>query len=143
MTLTELQCFQRVQWRPDSRELRRFAIAMLVGFFALGLIATWRNSNVSRGALVFWSVGLGLAVAALIPGVGRAAYLLIYVPTSLVGYVISKIILALMFFLVFVPLAIILRSLGKDILRLRPRQNRAIWTRTKQREDPDRYYRQF
>ena len=144
MTITELQCFQRVQWRPDGRELRRFAIAMLVGFLALGLIAAWRSSNVGRGSLILWSVGLTLAVTALIPGLGRAAYLLIYVPSSFIGFLISKLILFLMFFLIFAPLAVVLRWLGKDLLRLRPSGGiRAVWSQVQRREDPDRYYRQF
>jgi hypothetical protein len=143
MTVTALACFQHVQWRPDNRELRRFAIAMLVGFLGLGLIAAWRSSSVGRGTLALWGLGLLLAVAALIPGLGRAAYLSIYIPTSLVGYVVSKVILVLIFSLVFVPLALILRSTGKDLLRLHPKQNRAVWTPLKREHDSDRYYHQF
>ena len=79
----------------------------------------------------FWGIGLGLAVAALIPGLNRVAYLAVYLPASFVGHYVSKIVLFLVFFLVFAPIGILLRVLGKDLLRLRPAKPRAVWTSVK------------
>ncbi|HYE65986.1 MAG TPA: SxtJ family membrane protein [Pyrinomonadaceae bacterium] len=135
--------FQHVQWQPDSRELRRFAVAMLVGFTILGLIAAWRTNNLGTFPLVLWSLGIGLAVAALVPGLGRAAYLAVYLPTSIIGYIVSHVILFLMFFLVFVPIGLILRLTGKDLLRLRPQGSRAVWMHMETKKHSDSYYRQF
>jgi len=60
-------------------------------------------------------VGLGvvLAVAAMIPGLGRVAYLAVYVPSILSGYFVSKVILFIVFFLVFVPIGALLKCSGK------------------------------
>lgn len=143
MSVTQLPMFQHVQWQPDSRELRRFAVAMLVGFTILGLIAAWRTNNLGTFPLVLWSLGIGLAVAALVPGLGRAAYLAVYLPTSIIGYIVSHVILFLMFFLVFVPIGLILRLTGKDLLRLRPQGSRAVWMHMETKKHSDSYYRQF
>ena len=143
MKFSELPFFRHVKWFPDRSELRRFAIAMLVGFTVLGLLAVWRNHSLTRSSIVLFGLGVGLAVAALIPGLGRLAYLAVYVPSSFVGYFVSRLILFVVFFLVFVPIGALLKLMGKDLLRLKPEKPRAIWTSMNSTRDSNRYYRQF
>lgn len=144
MDVTQLRCFQHIHWSPSRHELRRFAMAMLVGFAVLGLLSAWRSHSLSTRTLILWGIGIVLAVAAFIPKLGRIAYLCIYVPSSLIGFVVSNVVLVLMFFLVFMPLGVILRLMGKDILLLRPpRGSRATWTRIENVKDYDSYYRQY
>ena len=143
MSLKELTYFKRVKWNPDKDELRKFSVAMLVGFAALGAISALRHHGIQWGALTLWSVGLILAIAAWIPGLNRLAYLAVYVPSSFIGHFVSKIVLFFVFFLVFAPLGVLLRLLGKDLLRLRPATPRATWTRMNSLKSSNRYYRQF
>jgi hypothetical protein len=143
MKLSKLPFFQHINWNPDKNELRRFAIAMLVGFAILGLAIALKNHAVTWRAGVLPLVGIGLAAAAFVPGLGRIAYLGVYLPSSFIGYFVSKIILSLVFALVFVPTGLLLRVFKKDPLRLRPAAPRARWTEHKHKPDSDRYYRQF
>ena len=139
-----LPFFQHVKWRPDAGELRRFAIAMLIGFTVLGLLSAWRGKGIGTASIVLWSIGVGLAVAAFIPKVGRIAYLAVYLPTSIIGYIVSNILLALMFLLVITPLGLILKLMGKDLLqRQRPQKERTGWLPVKSTKTEDSYYRQF
>lgn len=140
MKIAALPFFQHVKWHPDARELRRFAVAMLIGFTVLGSLAAWRASGVSTGTIVLWSVGVFLAIAAFVPRLNRLAYLAVYLPTSIIGYVVSHVILALMFFFVITPLGIILRLLGKDFLQ---QQRQKQWRPVKDVKSEDSYYRQF
>lgn len=116
---------------------------MLVGFSLLGLFSAWRANGISTVAIVLWSIGLFLAVAAFVPGFGRVAYLAVYLPTSVIGYLVSHVILALMFFLVITPLGIILRMMGKDLLRQQRQKGETQWTPVKGLKSEDSYYRQF
>ena len=143
MNITTLPFFQHVKWRPDARELRRFAIAMLIGFSVLGLLSVWRANGIGTAAIVLWSIGLFLAAAAFIPGLGRVAYLAVYLPTSIIGYVVSHVMLALMFFFVITPLAIILRLMGKDLLQQRRPKHKSGWMAVNGVKNEDSYYRQF
>jgi len=90
-----------------------------------------------------WSIGVVLAIAAFIPGLGRVAYLAVYLPTSIIGYVVSNVILAVMFFLVITPLGIILKLIGKDLLQQRRQKTTSQWTPVKCEKTEDSYYRQF
>jgi hypothetical protein len=143
MKLKNLPYFRRVKWNPDKAELRRFAIAMLVGFAVLGALGIWRRHGITQATIVLWGIGVGLALASLIPGLNRIAYLAVYLPSSFIGHFVSKIVLFLVFFLVFFPVGALLRLLGKDLLRLRPGKPRAIWTSMNSVRDSRRYYRQF
>jgi hypothetical protein len=143
MDLTHLPMFQHVRWEPDRGELRRFAIAMLVGFAVLGLLTAWRVGDFGTKTFVLWGLGIGLAVGALVPAVGRLVYLGIYLPTSVIGFVVSNIVLLLLFFFLFVPLGLILRLRGKDLLQLRRRQNGRNWRQHDEAKDAASYYRQF
>lgn len=143
MKLTALPFFQHVNWRPDARELRRFAIAMLIGFSLLGLLAAWRAGGVSTTAIILWSLGVFLAGAAFVPKLGRLAYLGVYLPTSIIGYFVSNVILTLMFFLVITPLGILLRLMGKDFLQQRRQKQKTQWMPVKGVKSEDSYYRQF
>ena len=140
MKIAALPFFQHVKWHPDARELRRFAVAMLIGFSVLGSLASWRASGVSTGAIVLWSLGVFLAIAPFVPKLNRLAYLAVYLPTSIIGYVVSHVILALMFFFVITPLGIILRLLGKDFLQ---QQRQRQWRPVRDVKSEDSYYRQF
>ena len=143
MRISKLPFFQHVKWHPDAKELRKFAISMLVGFSVLGLLSAWRGGSVGTLSIVLWSLGIGLAVASFIPGLARAAYLGVYLPTSVIGYIMSHIVLALTFFLVFTPLAIVLRLTGKDLLQLNQSENETKWRRVQGQRDEDSYYRQY
>ena len=143
MKMRSLPFFQHVNWRPDARELRRFAVAMLIGFAVLGSLAAWRAGDIITTSIVMWSIGVVLAAAAFVPGLGRLAYLIVYLPTSIIGYVVSSILLALMFFVVITPLGIILRLMGKDLLRQQRQKNKTQWTPVRGVKTEDSYYRQF
>lgn len=143
MNITELPFFKHIKWRPDARELRRFAVAMLIGFSLLGLFSVWRASEITTTSIVLWGIGVFLAVAAFIPRLGRLAYLGVYLPTSIIGYVVSQVILTLMFFLVITPLGIMLRLMRKDVLQQRRQRQKTHWTLVKSSRTDDSYYRQF
>lgn len=140
MDIKDLPFFQHVKWQPDDGELRRFAIAMLIGFFVLGALSAWRAGGLGTGSIVLWTIGAVLASAAFVPGLGRIAYLAVYLPTSIIGYLASHVMLTLMFFVVITPLAIVLRLLGKDVLQQRHRPG---WTPVKGVKNEESYYRQF
>ena len=113
---------------------------MLIGFAVLGSLAAWRGGGISTTALVLWSIGVFLAIAAFVPKLNRLAYLAVYLPTSIIGYVVSHVLLAVMFFFVITPLGIVLRLMGKDFLQQRQQKQ---WKPVKSVKGEDSYYRQF
>jgi hypothetical protein len=143
MSVKELPFFQHVQWDPSKTELRKFARAMLIGFAVIGLIVAWRRDEFGTATFTLWGIGAALAIAAVVPVVGRLVYLAIYVVTGIVGFFVSRIILTAIFFLLFAPLGLLLKAMGKDFLHLHKNANGTEWIAHPAIRDRQSFYRQF
>ena len=137
-----MRCFHLVNWNPDRAELRRFAVAMIVGFAVLGALVAWKTGLIGPKTRVLWAAGVVLAGAANIPYAGRLAYLVVYVPASLIGWVISHVLLTAVFFGVFTPVGLIIRVAGIDPMMLRSPAGGG-WKPFQRSKLTDRYYSQY
>jgi hypothetical protein len=141
MHLKHLPCFRHLKWRPSPKDLREFGIAMLCGFAILGLITLARNRAFTPAVAILWTVGAMLGVLSRIPGLGRIAYLVVNLPTSAVGYLVSRVALALVFFVVFVPIGQFLKWMGKDLLQIKGTSS--TWVPVQDKADTSSYSHQF
>src|SRR2546421_8371642 len=143
MNLRTLPFFTHVNWDPDRAERRKFAQAMLVGFFLIGLLVAWRRHELSTATGVLWMIGVILAAGSQVPEVGKLFYLAVYLPTSVIGFFISRIILTIIFYLVFAPMGLLLKLTGKDLLSLKRRAGVSAWTTHPGVRARKSYYRQL
>jgi hypothetical protein len=129
---------------PTAGMLRQFTAIVLPIFVVLvGGLIWWRSGSIVNAAIV-WGVG-GLIVAAAMASreLARQLFVGLQVVTYPVGLVVSMVVLASLFYLVFTPLAAVMRLAGRDALRLRARQAASHWVPYKQRDDPADAFRQY
>lgn len=104
---------------PSRRELRQFAVLWLVFF---GVAAAWRvvNARVGpvAGGLFVLSGVLGL-IGVVWPGSMRGIYRAWMVAAFPIGWAVSRIVIAGLYFLIFTPIALFFRAIGRDHLALR------------------------
>jgi hypothetical protein len=123
--------------------LRQFA-GLWVLFF--GWLACWQS--VWRGhvawAIVFAALALAVGLRGLIwPQTIRPVFALLTAVTLPIGWVMSRVILAVLFYGVFTPVAIFFRLIGRDILGRRPAPNcTTYWTPKPAPSDVQSYFRQ-
>ena len=141
MHLKQLPCFRHLSWRPSPKELRQFGMAMLCGFAILGLITLARTRTFNTQVAILWTVGALLAILSRIPGLNRIAYLTVNLPTSALGYLVSRVALTLVFFLVFVPIGQFLKWTGKDLLQIKG--GSSTWVPVEDKTDASTYSHQF
>jgi hypothetical protein len=100
--------------KADVKELRKFSIILFFAFGILGLLIFWRRGN---AGLVLCGIGLALLLCGL-----TSPKLLVYpykgwMRLSLIlGFLMTHLILSLMYYLVFTPIGIVMRVFGKDFL---------------------------
>ena len=99
----------------DVKEIRKFAITMFIAMGIFGVLLLWRKGQVG---FICWGVAFvilisGLAWPSLLSPVYRAWMKL----AVILGVVSSHIVLAVMYYFVFTPVGLVLRSLGKDPLQ--------------------------
>jgi hypothetical protein len=117
----------------DEKELRRFAITLFIALGILGGLILWRKGE--TGYLL-----LGISLGLLMVGLARPRILgPIYkgwmTGAFMMGFIMTHLILALMYYLVFTPVGLVMRVLRKDPLRLRLDRNiGSYWIKRNQRE---------
>ena len=102
---------------PTKKDLRVFSFIWSVIFLVIGLyplIHAIQLSSVRTWAIVI-AIGF-FAVGLLFPTILTGFYKVWVKFGEFIGGIISKIILLILFFGVFTPVAIILKILGKDLL---------------------------
>lgn len=129
---------------PGVRELRAFGRIWFPLFIAmLGGMIWWRAESLT-GALVTWSVGAVIAGLVLASAhVARVVFVGLVTLTYPIGLVISTIVLAFMFYVVFTPFGFVMRLFGRDALRLNARDRASHWTPYQQVDDPEQAFRQY
>ena len=108
-----------VNTNPDKQELRKFGL-VFAGMFILifGLLLPWIWDKSSP--MWPWIVAaVFVAAALLVPMTLGPVYRLWMKIGHVLGWINTRIILGVMFFLIFAPVALLLRLLGKDMLRRR------------------------
>lgn len=123
--------------------LRQFSGAWLVVFAGLAGDRAWLRHQpgvaLALGAVALLGL-LGLARPTLM----RWFFIGATVITFPIGWVISQLVLLLMFLLVITPVALFMRLRGRDILQLkRPLDHVSLWKQRPDRTDPSRYLKQY
>lgn len=131
--------FVEINWNPPQRDLRVFSGLLIV----FSCFIAWKfDSTVGQGvAAVAAVVGIvGLAV----PQLAKPVYVGWMVAVSPIAFVISNLILAFVFYVVVLPLAILMRLKHRDALRLKvDRSVSTYWLPRETQRDPRRYFRQY
>lgn len=128
---------------PSSRKLRQFASLCLLVFAGLALWQYFGRGHTSLAiALVSLAGTLGF-VGLVRPQALKWIYVGWMMTAFPIGWVISRAILAIIFFVIITPIALAFRVCGRDVLQLRRRSEQASYWLPKPEADPRSYFRQF
>ena len=143
----------QIQWNPDRRELRAFGViasvmCVLLGVWAhLGYVLAWpvTADAAARTATTFWVAAAACALlAAVRPLMLRPLYVVLTLAAFPIGVVAGHVILAVVYYAVITPIAIVFRLIGRDGLERRlDRTAPSYWTPRAYADDANRYFRQF
>lgn len=137
--------------RPDDRVLRQFGWLCALFFPLLAWVFTgrpWPGSS----ELADWkwvgllaAIGLVIAIGAtMYPKVAQPVFAGLTLIAFPIGLVVSELIILLIYFLVFLPIALVFRWIGRDALERRFEPARATYWAVKRQPDSVRqYFRQY
>jgi predicted membrane metal-binding protein len=121
-----------VDLRPDRKKLRQFAALLATIAIVLSVIDP------------LWAIVAVYGLLSLaLPRLAYPVYAVLTVATFPIGWVVSRVMLALLFYVVLAPIALAQRLLRRDVLRLRRREDHSYWERVETDRDPASYLRQF
>lgn len=134
-----------IDWNPKEKTLRQFGWISLGGFGLLASLAWFKFCNhpaaITLGMLAILAPVLGV----INPKLLKPLFIGLSIITFPIGIVVSNLVLLLIFLLVFTPLALIFKMIGRDVLRLRlDRSTPSYWRKYDQeKREPASYYRPF
>jgi hypothetical protein len=133
-----------ISFTPENRTLRQFAALWIAVFGAMAIWQGLARSHPLAGAI------LGLAATTIGPlGLVKPQCIRpIYVGWMIVafpiGWIVSTVLLALLYFGVFTPVGLIFRMTGRDALSLRrPTDRRSYWSEKPAPANARNYFQQF
>ena len=134
----------RIDRDPDRRQLAIFAAVLPITFALLGAVAGYRlGYPVARNALWLLGAVLTLAYFAL-PRLRRPLYVGMSRAMYPIGWVLSHVILLIVFVFAVTPVALLLRALRHDPMRRRfDPAAPSYWVAHRAAGDHRRYFQQF
>lgn len=137
-----------MQWsdvtaRPSEKVLRQFAVLCLIVFGIMGGVALWRQSGLTATAAIAGAGVLAGLVGVVRPAAIRWVYSAWMIAVFPIGWTISRLMLAGLFYLVFTPVGIVFRLIRRDALCLRRPEAASLWARKAGATSADQYFRQF
>jgi hypothetical protein len=127
-------------WNPPRKQLRWFGCLWLpLALAALAVSVKARPGQIALGALA----ALSLVAGAAAPRFLRPVFVGLLIVTWPIGFVVSHVILAALFFAVLTPTAWVRRAFGRDTLRAGfDRQAASYWWPRQGRPPLSRYFDQ-
>ncbi len=133
-----------VNTNPTRRELRQFGFIWLGFLLFFGLIAWFRFGSAA--------VAKGLWVAAVVvpligwfvPALMKAVFIGMSFAAFPIGFVVSHVVLAAVYYLILTPIGIVMRLIGYDPMRRRFEPDASsYWIEREPHPDPKQYFRQY
>ena len=128
-----MSIFQEVRELPSgTHDLRKFgwtmAVACVVLWAALAHAFPYLLGR-GRNLPILWQIGLGFAaVGTLLPIVLKPVYYAWMTLAVCLGFVMTRVILTIFFFLVLTPVSVLFRLIGRDALHRKiDRQAETYW----------------
>lgn len=129
-----------VNWAPTDRQLRQFGLICLFALPALAWL--WRAGPTFIGSC--GAIGASFALGGVLkPKLLKPVYLGMSIITMPLGIVSGELAMLLIYFGIFLPMALVARMVNRDALQLRlDRRSATYWQPKKQPTAIQNYYRQ-
>ncbi|NIR51219.1 hypothetical protein GWO43_21650 [candidate division KSB1 bacterium] len=131
--------------KSDKKTLRKFGFTIAAALGVIGLLVFFVGSH-SQRAFWLWGAGaLFLVFGELLPASLKYIHIVWMGLAFVLGWIVSRLILSVLFYLVITPIGLIMRLFGKDPLdREIDRDAVTYWKKRESQEiKPERYEKLF
>lgn len=133
-----------INWNPSRKELKAFSLLLIVFFAIVAWIAHGKGVSIETAYMIAGGgalVGIG---GLIFPKFIHVVYVVWMGAVSPIGFVVSNVVLALVFYAVVWPIGLLARLTGRDKMQLEIDRNaKTYWNVRKPINDPRRYFRQY
>ncbi|MEE8105172.1 MAG: hypothetical protein V3T86_06525 [Planctomycetota bacterium] len=145
----------KIDWQPGDAGYRKFGITIFVGFTIIGALVWFLGGSFAAtrdtGEMVWGSLPWFVLIPASVmvvalakPAWSRPFYVAWMTVGLVMGTIISTVLLAVFYWVVFGAVGLFFRLKGRDALRLRAaKADESLWTVRGEQSPREQYERQF
>jgi hypothetical protein len=132
-----------LHWSPSSRILRQFAGMAMLLLIPMACWHWYHGQPIQVGFCLVLALGIG-PLGLLWPTAVRPVFIAWMVMAFPIGWFVSRLVVALMYYGVLTPLAILFKLIGRDVLcrRYEPEQE-SYWVQRPQPPAVGRYFHPY
>lgn len=133
-----------IDHHPSRRTLNQFGFLWLIFLGIFGALSWFKTSN-HQAALIFWAAAILIPLIGwIIPSFMRLVFLGLSYAAFPIGFVVSHLILAVVYYLVFTPVGLLMRVLGYDPMQrnFEPEAG-TYWKERPEEVEAKQYFHQF
>ena len=130
---------------PSQKQLKDFGLIGLIMCTVIGILLFWLDKIPAIGFMIFCLAGIALYILSRISVILiKPIYLGMILLTFPIGWVVSHLVMALFYYGIITPVALLFRLLNRDPLCRRYEPNAdTYWIQYKHRRSAKDYFRQF
>ena len=127
----------------NRQSLKKFGITMGIAFLVISAWILLRHKHSIRPTVIISAVFF--LSAFIIPNILRPVYIVWMRLAFVLGWINTRLILFILFYLVFTPIGLVMRLFGKDLLERKiDKRKESYWIKKEKKEfAPSDYERQF
>ena len=131
----------RINTEPNNRQLRQFGLLCIVLLPTITWL--WGGSSSTIGVAALIGAGLGL-LGVFAPGALKPVFVGLVLVSFPIGLILGELILLMIFIGVFLPMALVFRIIGRDVLQRRmSAESATFWVPRSAPSNVRRYFQQY
>ena len=128
--------------RNKNSDFRSFGITIGIILILIAAFLLWKGKDLSQAFFISGFILCLFGVA--IPIILKPVYWISMIFATILGWVMTRVILSLLFYLIFTPIGLILRLFGKKLLELSwKEENSTYWNYRTDKPEKEDYEKQF
>ena len=128
--------------KSSNKDIRSFGITMGIIFFIISTTLFYYDK--SSYQIIAYIGGGFIALGTIIPILLKPIYILWMTFAVMLGWVMTRVILSLVFYFIMTPIGLLTRLLGEDFLALKKSNSESYWNnRDRNYETSQDYEKQF
>jgi len=134
----------RIDRNPSRKQLNVFGVIWLCFFAVVGAIVLNKSGSTTIATIIWVLAATIPAIGWAVPAFMRIVFVAMAYAAFPIGFVVSHLILVIIYYLVLTPIGIIMRLFGYDPMnRQFEKTAETYWSPRTQEDNQDTYFKQF
>ena len=133
-----------INWNPSKKELKFFSLLLIVFFAIVAWLAHGKGASIETTSLIAGGGAIVGIAGVLSPAFIRVVYFVWMAAVFPIGFVVSNVLLAVVFYGVVWPIGLLTKLTDRNALQSGlDRETKTYWNVRQSVKDPRRYFRQY